>query len=98
MIHRTKLTPYLMRRSLMTRIGSLQMPTVRVVESQCLPFTGRTVISHGDGDLKRSEGAYNMVFTQGRGFVVGASFGLQIRSLCRRVMVCSAADTASLAT
>ena len=39
-----------------------------------------------------------MVFTQGRGFVFGASFGLQIRSLRFRVQVCSAADTASLAT
>ena len=40
----------------------------------------------------------NMVFTQGRGFVLGASFGLQIRSLRCRVLVCRAADTASLAT
>ena len=39
-----------------------------------------------------------MVFTQGRGFVLGASFGLQIRSLRCRVLVCNAADTASLAT
>ena len=39
-----------------------------------------------------------MVFTQGRGFVFGASFGLQIRSLRCRVLVCHAADTASLAT
>ena len=39
-----------------------------------------------------------MVFTQGRGFVFGASFGLQIRSLRCRVLVCRAADTASLAT
>ena len=39
-----------------------------------------------------------MVFTQGRGFVLGASFGLQIRSLRCRVLVCHAADTASLAT
>ena len=42
--------------------------------------------------------AANMVFTQGRGFVIGASFGLQIRSLRCRVLVCNAADTASLAT
>ena len=35
-----------------------------------------------------------MVFTQSRGFVVGASF----RSLRCRVLVCHAADTASLAT
>ena len=41
--------------------------------------------------------SYNMVFTQGRGFVLGASFGLQIRSLRCRVLVCSAADTASFA-
>ena len=40
----------------------------------------------------------NMVFTQGHGFVLGASFGLQIRSLCCRVVVGNAADTASLAT
>ena len=40
----------------------------------------------------------NMVFTQSRGFVLGASFGLQIRSLRCRVPVCNAADTASLAT
>ena len=40
----------------------------------------------------------NMVFRQGRGFVVGASFGLQIRSLSCRGLVCHAADTASLAT
>ena len=39
-----------------------------------------------------------MVFTQGRGFVLGASFGLHRRSLRCRVLVCSAADTASLAT
>ena len=39
-----------------------------------------------------------MVFTQGRGFVLGASFGLQIRSLRCRVLVCHAADTASFAT
>ena len=39
-----------------------------------------------------------MVFTQGRGFDFGASFGLQIRSLRCRVLVCHAADTASLAT
>ena len=39
-----------------------------------------------------------MVFTQGRGFVVGASVGLQIRSLRCRVLACRAADTASLAT
>ena len=42
--------------------------------------------------------ADNMVFTQGRGFVLGASFGLLIRSLRCRVLVCHAADTASLAT
>ena len=40
----------------------------------------------------------NMVFTQGRGFVFGASFGLQLRSFRCRVLVCNAADTASLAT
>ena len=40
----------------------------------------------------------NMVFTQGRGFVFGASFGLLIRSLRCRVLACHAADTASLAT
>ena len=39
-----------------------------------------------------------MVFTQGRGFVFGASFGLQIRSLRFRVQVCSAADTADTAS
>ena len=39
-----------------------------------------------------------MVFTQGRGFVFGASFGLRIRSLRCRVLVCDAVDTASLAT
>ena len=39
-----------------------------------------------------------MVFTQGRGFVFGASFGLQVHSLRCRVLVCCAADTASLAT
>ena len=39
-----------------------------------------------------------MVFTQGRGFVFGASFGFQIRSLRCCVLVCHAADTASLAT
>ena len=42
--------------------------------------------------------SHNMVFTQGRGFVLGASFGLQNRSLRCRVLVCHAADTASLAT
>jgi hypothetical protein len=39
-----------------------------------------------------------MVFTQCRGFVLGASFGLRILSLRCRVLVCNAADTASLAT
>ena len=39
-----------------------------------------------------------MVFTQGRGFVFGESFGLQNHSLRCRVLVCHAADTASLAT
>ena len=39
-----------------------------------------------------------MVFTQGRGFVIGASFGLPHRSLRCRFLVCHAADTASLAT
>ena len=39
-----------------------------------------------------------MVFTQSCGFVLGASLGLQIRSLRCRVLVCHAADTASLAT
>ena len=38
-----------------------------------------------------------MVFTQGRGYVIGVSFGLQNRSLRCRVLVCHAADTASLA-
>ena len=38
-----------------------------------------------------------MVFTQGRGFVLGASFGWQICSLRCRVLICHAADTASLA-
>ena len=40
----------------------------------------------------------NMGFTQCRGFVLGASFGLKHRSLRCRVLVCHAADTASLAT
>ena len=39
-----------------------------------------------------------MVFTQGRGFDFGVSFGLQIRSLRCRVLVRNAADTTSLAT
>ena len=39
----------------------------------------------------------NVVFTQGRGFVLGASSSLRIRSLRCRVSVCHAADTASLA-
>ena len=39
-----------------------------------------------------------MVFTQGRGFDFGASFDLQISSLRCRVLICRAADTASLAT
>ena len=39
-----------------------------------------------------------MAFTQGRGFAIGASFGLQIRSLRCRILVCNTADTASLAT
>ena len=39
-----------------------------------------------------------MDFTQGRGFVVGASFGLSRQLLRCRVLVCHAADTASLAT
>ena len=36
---------------------------------------------------------HNMVFTQRRGFVLGASIGLQIRSLRCRVLVCHAADS-----
>ena len=43
-------------------------------------------------------GSPNIVFTQGRGFVFGASFGLQVRSLRCRVLVFDTADTASLAT
>ena len=39
-----------------------------------------------------------MVFTQGRGFVIGASSGLPHCPLRWRVLVCHAADTASLAT
>ena len=39
-----------------------------------------------------------MVFTQGRGFVFGVSFGMQRGSLRCRFSVCHAADTASLAT
>ena len=39
-----------------------------------------------------------MVFTQGRGFVFGASFGLLCCWFRCRVVVCRAADTASLAT
>ena len=42
--------------------------------------------------------ADNMLFTQSRGFVFGASFGLRVRSLRCRVLVCYTADTASLAT
>ena len=42
--------------------------------------------------------SHNMVFTQGRGFVVGASFGLPSRPFREYVLVCDAADTASLAT
>ena len=42
--------------------------------------------------------SHNMVFTQVRGFALGAWFGLQIRSLRCRLLVCHAADTASLAT
>ena len=41
--------------------------------------------------------AANMVFTLGRGFALGASFGLLHRPLRWRVLVCHAADTASLA-
>ena len=39
-----------------------------------------------------------MGFTQSRGIALGASFGLQNHSLRCRVLVCHAADTASLAT
>ena len=39
-----------------------------------------------------------MVFTQGHGFVAGASFGLQRLPLRCRDLVCHAVDTASLAT
>ena len=38
-----------------------------------------------------------MGFTQGRGFELGASFGLLSRSLRRHISVCHAADSASLA-
>ena len=40
----------------------------------------------------------NMVFTQGRGFAIGASFGLQRNSFRCRLLFRHAADTASLAT
>ena len=53
---------------------------------------------NGIGALVGDSGSDNMVFTQGRGFVVGASFGLPRRSLRCRVLVCYAADIASLAT
>ena len=46
----------------------------------------------------QTQAAHNMVFTQGHGFVLGASFGLKRRSLRCRVLACNAADTASLAT
>ena len=39
-----------------------------------------------------------MVFTQGRDFVIGPSSGLPHCPLRWRVLVCHAADTASLAT
>ena len=55
-----------------------------------------STLTHGGGHaMVRSP---NMVFTQGRGFDIGVSFGSQIRSLLCRVLVCNAADTASLAT
>ena len=38
------------------------------------------------------------LLAQGHGFVIGASFGLQVLSLRCRVLVCNAVDTASLAT
>ena len=62
----------------------------KVIQSriyQTLPQTPRRAAAH-----------LNMVFTQGRGFVTGASFGLRIRSLRCRVLVCRAADTRSLRT
>ena len=43
-------------------------------------------------------GSCNMDFTQGRGFVSGVSFGLPCHPHRSRVLVCHAADTASLAT
>ena len=49
-------------------------------------------------ELSQTHRADNMVFTQGRGFVFGASFGLQVRSLRWCILVCNTADTASLAT
>ena len=39
----------------------------------------------------------NMVFTQSHGFVLGETFGLPRRPLRWHVLVCHAADTASLA-
>ena len=54
--------------------------------------------SRSSADPMETALAYNMVFTQGRGFVLGTSFGLQVRSLRCRVSVCDGADTASLAT
>ena len=52
-----------------------------------------------NGVVTRNGGstAYNMFFTQGRGFVLGASLDLRILSLRCRVLVFHAADTASLA-
>ena len=55
-------------------------------------------LSLAHGGVSGSSASANMVFTQGRGIVFGALLGMQIRSLHYRVLVCHAADTASLAT
>ena len=51
-----------------------------------------------NGGVTEIDRSPNMVFTQGHGFVVGASFGLPRLSLRCRALVCNAVDTASLAT
>ena len=57
---------------------------------------GQTFLEIGISPYRN--GAHNMFFTQGRGFVFGASVGLPYHPLWSCALVCRAADTASLAT
>ena len=69
--------------------------SMEMVQADRIP-TAET-LGHNENRMPPKTKEPNLL-AQGRGFVFGSSFGLRIRSLRCRVLVCSAADTASLAT